>query len=154
MSPDLENILKNAAVTVFTTMLKTSPEFGALEPIAPNGEQQVTGAVNVTGALNGTIYFCSSAAMARRLTCRMLSMSDSEIEDDAMVNDVIGELTNMLAGQVKLKVHQSHGSCLLTVPSVVRGSAFKACITGPCVRKSISFKCDGGNASLEAALKP
>jgi chemotaxis protein CheX len=153
MNVDLENILKAATATVFSTMLNTTPEFGPFESDCTTGEEQVAGTVGFTGSLNGIIHFCSSASFARRLTCRMLSMEESEIEGNEMINDVIGELTNMLAGQIKHRMQQAGTHCLLTVPSVMRGSNVKSASSSHSVRKSVYFKCHGGHAVIEAAIK-
>ena len=153
MNVDLENILKAATATVFSTMLNTTPEFGPFESDCTTGEEQVAGTVGFTGSLDGIIHFCSGASFARHLTCRVLSMSESEIEGNEMVNDVIGELTNMLAGQIKIKMQKAGTHCLLTVPSVMRGGNVKSVSSGHSMRKSVYFKCHGGHAVIEAAIK-
>jgi chemotaxis protein CheX len=153
MSADLENILKAAASTVFTTMLNTTPDF---EPHGGNfldDEERVAGTVGITGSLDGMIYFYASASFSRRIACRMLSMSEAELDSNEIVNDVIGELTNMMAGQIKVKLFQAGSHCLLTVPSVMRGANFKTVAIGHNVRKTVHFQCLGGKAILEASLK-
>jgi len=153
MSADLEIILRAATSTVFATMLKTTPEFGGFEGGLPNGEEHVAGTVGFTGPLNGLIHFYSDATLARKLACRMLSMTDAEIEGNEMINDVIGELTNMLAGQVKVKLSQAGTHCLLTVPTVMRGTNLATVTIGQNIRKMVCIQCDGGKAVLEASIR-
>jgi len=150
MSAELENILKHAALTVFKTMLNTTPEFSDFEGDFLNGEERVACSVGITGALNGMIHFYSGAALARRFACRMLSMSEAELQGHEMVNDVMGELTNMLAGQIKVKLHQSGAQCLLTVPTVMRGSNVRTVATGRSKRSNSSTAANAAlrNASL------
>jgi chemotaxis protein CheX len=100
------------------------------------------------------IYLYSSASFARKITCSMLGMTDAEIESNEMINDVIGELTNMVAGNVKTKLDNGGNRCIMTIPTVVRGRDFKVASVGGAVRKTVFFRCNGGRVLLEALLKP
>jgi chemotaxis protein CheX len=154
VNTDLEKILEAAAQNVFTTMLSFKVEFQKLDGEFFDGEVHVAGTVGLTGAFNGMIYLYSSALFARRMTCRLLSMTDSEIEGNEMVNDAIGELTNMMAGFIKSKLDNQGCRCVMTIPTVVRGRDFKIePITGV-ARKTIYFQSDGGKVLVEALLKP
>ncbi len=153
MNTDLESLLQSAAVTVFSTMLNFKPQFVNAEGEFFNGEEHVAGAVGLTGAFDGMIYIYSSASFARRMACGVLSMTDAELGGNEMVNDVMGELTNMVAGHIKSKMDNAGTSCVMTVPSVVRGKDFRIVPVSGGVRKSIYLRCDGGMVLLDALLK-
>jgi len=135
-------------------MLNFKVEFQPLEGNFFDGQDHVAGTVGITGALTGMVYFYSSATFARRMTCSLLSMKEHEIEGNEMVNDAIGELTNMLAGFLKSRLDNSGLKCSMTIPTVVRGRDFKITPVSGVVRKAVFFRSDGGKVLVEALLKP
>ncbi len=151
---DLEEILESASSSVFTTMLNFKVEFQKPEEHAFAGQPLVAGTVGITGAFNGMIYLYSTAIFARHMTCSLLGMSDAEVEGDEMVNDAIGELTNMVAGHIKSKLDNAGSRCTMTIPAVVRGCDFKVEPVSGVVRKTVYFRSDGGRVLVEALLKP
>ena len=153
MNDDLNNVLESAAVTVFTTMLNTPLEIDRSDEPFFESEYHIAGAVGLTGAYNGIIYLYSTAVFARQMTCRLLGMSDGEVEGDDMVNDAFGELTNMVAGVIKSNLENLNRPCMMTVPSVVRGSNFTIEAVTGVERRSIYCTCDGGRVLVEALIK-
>ena len=135
-------------------MLSFKVEQQKLEGDFFNSEVHVAGTVGITGSFNGMIYLYSSASFARQMTCRLLSMNDSEIEGNEMVNDAMGELTNMVAGFIKSKLDNLGVRCVMTIPTVVRGRDFKIEAVSGVLRKTVYFQCEGGRVLVEALLKP
>lgn len=135
-------------------MLNWTVEFALLEKKPFVGEEHVAGAVGLTGAYNGMIYLYASAVFSRCITCRMLSMPDAEIEGEDMINDVMGELANMVAGQIKTKLDNQGNGCMMTIPSVVRGTDFKIAPVGGAMRRFVYFHSNGGEVVVEILLKP
>lgn len=150
---DLEKILEDATTSVFSTMLNFQIEPGKLQGSFFNGETHIAGAVGFTGGYNGIIYLYCGASFARRVTCCLLGMRDDEIEDDDMVNDAMGELTNMIAGSVKSKLDNNGDQCTMTIPSVVRGADFRIEPVTGVRRRSLFFKCNDGVVMTEALIK-
>lgn len=135
-------------------MLNFKVEFQKLDGLFFDGEVHVAGTVGITGAFNGMIYLYSSAAFARRMTCSLLGMTDAEIEGNEMVNDAIGEMTNMIAGFIKSKLDNHGCRCVMTIPTVVRGRDFRIEPVTGVLRKTIYFESSGGKVLVEALLKP
>ena len=150
---DIEQFLEDASNSVFSTMLNFSVQAGKVEAGFFNGDAHVAGAVGFTGAYNGIIYLYSSAVFARRLTCGLLGMEENEIDGDEMVNDAMGEMTNMIAGQVKSKLDSRGDLCTMTVPSVVRGADFRIEPVTGVKRRSLFYQCEGGRVLVEALIK-
>jgi len=147
---EVESILKEAATAVFAIMLDWPPEFGAFEDVFEGEQERVAASVAVAGSIEFKVSFYSSALMARRLTCRLLRVAEAELHGNDAVNDTVGELTNMLAGQIKLKLSQTGHVCFQTAPTVVRGANFQVAAPSSSLRKSVTLKCPGGGALLEA----
>lgn len=86
---------------------------------------RVTGNVGFAGdAVTGSVYLHCSQAFSAQATTAMLGLSPEEITSTE-VNDVIGEVTNMLAGGLKSWLCDAGATCVLTIPSVIRGTSFE-----------------------------
>jgi chemotaxis protein CheX len=109
-------------------------------PIVPGGdavrsdESTVTGIVNIDGAWHGAVFVRCPLALAARVTSSMLQSGDGPSLDD--VCDVLGELTNMVAGNVKaLLPHPS----VLSLPTVAFGSDYEIGVVGTHIVVSVPF---------------
>jgi CheY-specific phosphatase CheX len=80
----------------------------------------VTGAVSLAGALTGVVYINLSDSFAEQAAQQVLGETASL--PAAEVNDVVGELTNMISGNIKSKVSDLGYPCRLSIPSVMRGA--------------------------------
>jgi chemotaxis protein CheX len=150
MTLDLEEMLKAAASAVFPTMLNMQVTF-----MPPNdamaGESFVAGTIGFTGNFSAVLYLSTTSEFARKMTGSMLGLSDSKIEGNAMVNDALGELTNMHAGHVKTRLCDKRIPCCMTIPTVIRGSEFKIRpITG--FQKLALWVCSGSEKVTLALL--
>ena len=62
----------------------------------------MTGSVGFAGEnVTGAVYLHLSAAFANRVAAAMLGLQPEEIMGETEVNDVVGEVTNMLTGGLK-----------------------------------------------------
>lgn len=111
----------------------------------PENQQQVIGTVGFIGEINGLIYLTFPQPMARFVAARMLGMSIVDVLEmgDEVVNDAIGEVTNMTVGAFKNSLGDHGFTCRLTIPSILLGCNFHiepfACST----RRTYHFKVDG-----------
>jgi chemotaxis protein CheX len=139
---------------VYSTMFQMSiqPTNDAEENAG--SEILVAGSVGFIGDVNGTVYIYVHADLARTLACRMLGMTEAEIEGDEMVNDVIGEMTNMVVGAIKSRLCDAGSACKLTIPTIVRGSGINAQPTGSSERRLIGFAAEGKTILVEVIMKP
>ena len=134
-------------------MLNFTVEFGQPGETFFTGESNIAGAVGLTGSYNGIIYLYASADFARTITCSLLGMTDSEIEGDDMVNDAVGELTNMVAGNIKSKLDNCNLPCTMTIPSVLRGTDFQIEAVSGVQKHTVFCHCNGGRIVVEAMIK-
>jgi chemotaxis protein CheX len=80
--------------------------------------------------------------------------SDSTITGEEMVNDAFGELTNMIVGHIKSRLGDRGIQCVLTIPSILRGSHFTIESTSSTRRRVSTFRCAGSPVVVEVLLKP
>jgi chemotaxis protein CheX len=111
-------ILEAAASDVFGTMLATqlevSPPFENPEPFL---EAEVTGFIGLSGAFRGYVALHASREQSRDFTARLLGAELDSIRSDDELRDAIGEIANMIAGQVKRELVRQ-GGIDISLPSV------------------------------------
>ncbi|MGI5169986.1 chemotaxis protein CheX [Spirillospora sp. CA-253888] len=79
----------------------------------------VAASVSVTGAWDGHVVFTCSRAASLRAASALLGVPADEVTDDD-VADAVGELVNVIGGNVKSLLPDG---CLLSLPHVVTGEA-------------------------------
>lgn len=110
-------------VDVFETMLsmKAVAQPGGSVPLF---DERVTGCVAFAGEhINGAVYLHLGTPHATQIAAAMLGLEPAEL-GDAEVNDVVGEVTNMLTGGLKSWLCDSGAECAVSTPAIIRGSAF------------------------------
>ncbi|MCP5006965.1 MAG: chemotaxis protein CheX [Planctomycetes bacterium] len=83
-------------------------------------KENVMSLVSFSGEHSGIISLFCSKIIALKITSLMLGMDVTELDHDT--KDAIGEVTNMIAGSLKNKVHTELGAMHLAVPVVVGGT--------------------------------
>jgi len=154
MLADLEGLVTGAVTEVFSTMLSMNMLPASLEPGFGNGEAHIAGAVGFVGRLSGMVYVFTTVSFARRITATFLGLQEAEIEGDEMINDAMGEMANMLVGQMKSRLSDRGMPCMLTIPSVVRGSSFSVEATTSTEGHIFSFVSGENRIFIQVLLKP
>ena len=154
MIDDLEQMVGFSVTGVFGTMLNLE-----IKPETPtdnmaNGEPHMASSVGFIGRLTGVVYIYCACSFARRITSGLLGLSEAEIDGDEMVNDAMGELANMVVGNLKSRLSDRGIPCVLTIPSIVRGSQFTIEPVSTSERKVFAYRCGGNQLLVEVLIKP
>jgi chemotaxis protein CheX len=151
---EMRDSIKSGVSEVFKTMLslEVKPVAVLNEWHAPN-EPLVAGSVGFTGDANGVVYLHVTAAFARTLASRMLGLPEAELGGDDMVNDVVGELSNMVVGCAKSRLCDAGAPCVLTIPSIVRGHDFSIETACRCNRSLLGFRCGVDHMVVELLME-
>ena len=147
----IREYINRAVGDVFKTMIGREPTFstqtkaGGTERLLVSEPQrpQVVGTVGFIGDVNGLIYLHLDLEFARVCTCHLLGMTEPELEEagDEVINDAIGELTNMTVGSFKNGLCDAGYPCKLTIPSILRGTNFSIEPISSAVRHIYYFDC-------------
>jgi len=148
------NLLAGSVAQVFDTMLNTDAQPAPLQDIRQSDAPMVAGSVGFIGEANGVVYVYYKATFARTLASRMLRMAEAELDANEMVDDVIGELTNMIVGSIKSRLCDAGTPCVLTIPSVVRGQNLRGGPTCACEFRLLTIQCGEEMILLELLMKP
>ena len=122
---DLRGFLSGAMNEVFDTMLSMDIELVDEGVQASVEGKRIVGSVGFAGKAVGNVSVQVNEAFARSITAAMLGMEEDEIEGDEEVHDVIGELSNMVGGDLKSRLCDQGLTCDLSIPSITTGSDFK-----------------------------
>jgi len=125
-------------------------------PFGEKGEQVVVGNIGFVGRMCGLAYLFLRNHFAQNVASRLLGISMNNLlnaEGDEIVNDVVGELSNMIIGSFKNQLCDLGYNCRLTIPSILRGSNFTVEPVSTASRSLFYFKCDDNALVLELLMK-
>ncbi|KAB2648162.1 MAG: chemotaxis protein CheX [Verrucomicrobia bacterium] len=149
----VSELLQTSTAEVFRTMfsLETSPL--PSDQLELSHRPLVAGSIGFIGEANGIVHVHVSSDFARTLASRMLGMAENEIDGDEMVNDVIGELSNMIVGAVKSQLCDMGNTCVLTIPAIVRGENISVSPTSSTEQSLLGFCCGNNHILIELQMK-
>ncbi len=111
---------------VFSTMIpmeiKSGDSFYQKEEMIST---DVISLVTFAGEHSGIVAIFCTKGFALNVTSNMLGIEASSIDQDA--KDAMGEVANMIAGNVKNKVCETYGAMHLSVPIVIAGDDLSIC---------------------------
>ena len=128
--------------SVFETMMDLHP----VECSAPwlGNSNRLSAAVHLAGDWSGAVLLECDRRQACQFAARFLAMGappgDPPPAVDDVVRDVLGELANMIGGNLKCVL--THGT-RLSMPSVVDGD-YTLRVCGAASRERLAFSCDEG----------
>ncbi len=163
----IRNNITRAVGDVFRTMLgrelalraaaQSAPSWPPCQPAAGpiDTGPHIVGSVGFIGSVNGLLYLYLDLPFARVCTGHMLGMTDGELEEagDEVINDAIGEITNMTVGSFKNGLCDAGFPCTLTIPSILRGSSFSIEPISSVVRHTYAFETAGHRVVTDILMK-
>lgn len=133
--------------SVFETMMNLEVERSGA-PWVPS-DDRLTSSVCLTGDdWNGAFLFECNRGEARRLAGCFLSMDAPDAVDEDVIS-VVGELANMIGGNMKCVMTQG---TVLSMPTVTDGKGLK--IDSAQVRDRIAFRCAEGDFWVTVLATP
>lgn len=123
---ELVKAIVAATTEVFTTMLNLPIEAQEVqtEPsVAAAPSSGVVSLIGMAGAWVGTGSLACTVSLACRLSSQFLATDCEVISEDVL--DTIGEITNMIIGNVKTAIEEKAGPMGLSTPTVIYGRNFQ-----------------------------
>lgn len=123
---DIRKSIESTIIETFDAMMSMPLEAVAEDEAAKLDDgKTMVGAIHFGGEVVGVMSFTLTEDFARTVTAAMLGMEVDEIESMEEVNDVIGELANIVAGNLKSEFLDQGLTCVISTPSITSGSDFK-----------------------------
>lgn len=164
VTPDvLRGLIAKSIADVLKTMLSMEAQVAWVSADHPGEDPpplggalpHVAGTVGFLGEINGLIYLHMEGEFARLATSRLLGMSPQEVdaEGEEVVNDAVGEITNMTVGGFKNALCDMGMPCKLTIPSILRGRNFTVEPVSSATRLICQFEVEGHRVTADLLMK-
>ena len=101
-------------------------------------QQDIAAIIGFSGSIRGAVIISMTKGLVIKLTDKLTGKPHSEIDDDAV--DAIGEIVNIIAGNIKREVPDGE-KIEISLPTVIKGSGSSFSWPGRKLRSlCISFK--------------
>jgi len=123
---DIVAAIKSATVEVFATMLNMQLEAGPMlteKSVAAAPASGVVSLVGLAGSWAGTGSIACTGAFACKMASSFLLAEYDAMNDDVL--DAVGEISNMIVGNVKTILEEKVGQMGLSTPTVIFGRNFQ-----------------------------
>jgi CheY-specific phosphatase CheX len=109
-----------------------------------DGQDSLLASVHISGAWEGTVLLECAAALMSRAAAAMLEMAPEDLGADE-VHDVLGELANIIGGNIKGLLP---GPSSLSLPTVVQGRDVSIFVPGAEELAKVFFECEREHFSV------
>jgi flagellar motor switch protein FliN len=149
----IRNCVTDTLTETFNTML--SMQLTPVEALEDPGinDNRMVGAVNFAGEVVGTVSLQVSRPYSKTVTAAMLGMASEEEVDEETIRDVVGELTNILTGNLKTEFVDAGLSCIISTPHITTGSNFKIDPLNIAPPLKFYFRHDTNDVFIELVVK-
>ncbi len=145
---DLYEEIVSGTQEVFSSMLMLElesgdPTYGVDGTISSN----LTSMLGLGGDIRGMVAIHCQEDVAKLITSEFLGMDVNSLDED--VKDAIGEIANMVAGNLKMSFEKDDVDIQLAIPTSVIGTNFKMSGFSKANCISIPFSIDAGKLWVE-----
>jgi chemotaxis protein CheX len=138
MIPD-EQLIRTVVRSVWSTQLGLAISDLPNPPDVRSTGATHTAVIHISGDFRGVVRLQASLAMVRRAAAVMFDTPEDRLDRDDE-RDVIGELANVVAGNLKALLA---GSSNLSLPTIVEGSDYRISTLAIASSRQCSFSLDG-----------
>ncbi len=134
---EIEQIVSSIWMSILNLPIVPAEDV-ALQPTSSQG-RMLTGCVQFTGDFEGATLVHTTSALARRLASVMFAADEDSLGLEE-VQDALGEISNMIAGNIKPLLP---GASRISLPSVVEGEDYTMIVPGSRSICKVGFECTG-----------
>jgi flagellar motor switch protein FliN len=117
--------IQKSLLDTFETMLSMDLDFSQeVSAIAP-GKDCVVASVHFAGEVVGVMSLHTTWEFGRIIAMAMMGVEEEKITGGEEIKDVVGEIANIVAGNLKTDFMDAGLSLVLSTPSITRGNDFK-----------------------------
>lgn len=141
-----------STIEIFTSMVMM--EIAVAEDVSENYgilENSISGVVGLTGTKKGVLAIHAPHVVAFAITGNFLGIEPEEVNED--VEDAIGELANMIGGNVKSLLSEKGRDIDLSLPSTVSGKEYGFHSIKGAEKIVLPFRCESGVFFVELQIE-
>lgn len=149
---EISDKLIESTIEIFTgmVMMDVSVAGAAMQKIGPL-KQSITGMVGLAGTHKGVLAVHFPKQIALDVTSSFLGMDVGEINED--VQDAIGEIANMLGGNLKTILSDRGRDIQLSLPSTIFGDEYAFSSQADAEQIILPFQAPSGIFFVEVELE-
>jgi flagellar motor switch protein FliN len=121
---DIRTQVIDLVVTAFDTMASMIIEVSDSEPPDTAGASRMVATVNFAGNVIGLINLQVSSDLSRLMMANMLDLEPEALEDEGEVKDLLAEISNIIAGNLKSALNDAGHPCVISPPALTSGADF------------------------------
>ncbi len=152
MDVKMINPFINATVNVLETMAFTKVRAG--NPYLKKdqvAQGDVSGVIGLMGKVSGTISVSFTEKSILSIVSSMLGEEIKELNEE--IKDAVGEITNMISGQARLKLEEVGRSLKAAIPTVIMGKDHSIIHITSSPIIAIPFSTDNGEFTIEVCFE-
>jgi flagellar motor switch protein FliN len=150
---DIKAQVSEAVIDVFDTMLSAQLESTDSIPSESLETLRNVGSVSFAGDATGMVSIHVGDHFSRVLAADMLGMELEELDGEEEIKDMMGELGNIVGGNLKSAFTDAGLACALSTPSFTTGTDFKIESLNMEKYERFAFKCDENIVFVEMGVK-
>lgn len=149
---EINEKLIESTIEIFTSMvmMEVSVAGDPLQKLAPL-KKSITGMVGLAGVYKGVLAIHLPKQVALDVTSSFLGMDVEDINDD--VQDAIGEIANMLGGNLKTILSDRGKDIHLSLPSTIYGDEYAFTSQADADQVILPFQAPAGTFYVEVELE-
>ncbi len=150
MNTKLHEILIESTKEIFSQLfhMDLSWELSHEKQLRNRGD--ITGLIGISGSLSGLIAIHCTKGMAVKIASQMIGIEIKKINHE--VQDAIGELINVIAGNFKTKLNFGEGPLVLSTPTIMVGDSFTIDTLTRETNALLPFSCERENFWIEVSF--
>jgi flagellar motor switch protein FliN len=150
---DINAQISESITDVFDTMFSATLE--PAESVTSESLEGIrkVGSVSLAGDVTGMVSIHVSEAFAQEMAAEMLGMEVEEIVGDDEIRDMLGEVGNIVGGNLKAAFTDAGLTCVLSTPSFTTGTDFKIEALNLAKYERCAFRCNGSIVFVETGFK-
>ena len=142
------------AVVKASSMFETPLIQVPLSDLSPFSGSHVLATVEFAGKGTGAVQVRVTSEAAQAFAAEVMKIPPEEMTDEAVIDDVVGELVNIIAGNLQSNLCDAGISCRLSAPQVCRVTTFrKQGMAGHAVER-LGFEGSGMTAFVDVCVNP
>ena len=149
---ELKERVVESTKEIFTTMvmMEITESEEELEALA-TFHDGISGVIGLAGTFKGVMAIHLPSSVAFAITGNFLGMEVTEINED--VEDAIGEIANMLGGNIKTILSEKGRDIDLSLPSTISGKDYEFQTSKNAERTIVKFTTESGDFFVELQLE-
>lgn len=146
-----EKIIESATEIFSSMVMMEITVQGDLLTTIPPLTDCISGVIGLAGKSKGVLAIHVPNTVAMAITGSFLGMDVDEMNED--VDDAVGELANMLGGDLKSALSENGKDIDLGLPSIISGRLYDFQPTKETERIIVPFSCPSGEFSIEVQIE-